>query len=244
MNVASWASVVEGVRHSLLLLLCSLLVIAGCADSSDDAAVSSTSNSQRFLALGDSYTIGESVPVAQRWPVQLAALLAAEGISLSPPELIATTGWTTGDLAAGISRAKLTGEYALVSLLIGVNNQYRGLPAAAYRTEFRGLLNQAIGFAGGEASRVIVLNIPDWGVTPYAEGRDRTKIGREIDAFNAINREETLSAGARYVDIAAASREAATNPVLTAKDGLHPSGELYQRWAALALPEARSALQR
>ena len=221
-----------------------MLAFAGCGGSSDDAAVTTDAPGQRFLALGDSYTIGEGVPAIQRWPAQLAALLAAEGIEVAPPETIATTGWTTAELAGGIGRAKPCGPYSLVTLLIGVNNQYRGLSQDTYRDEFRILLVQAIGFAGGEASRVIVLSIPDWGVTPYAEGRDRQRIGREIDAFNAINRSETASAGARYVDIATVSRRAGSDAALTAPDGLHPSGELYGRWAVLVLPEARAALGR
>ena len=198
----------------------------------------------KFLALGDSYTIGEGVPPDLRWPVQLAALLAAQGIQVQPPTIIAKTGWTTRELAAGIERANRERPYDLVSLLIGVNNQYRGLSAEQYRDEFRDLLREAITLAGGAPGRVLVLSIPDWGVTAFAEGRDRAKIGREIDAFNAVNREETDAAGARYVDISAASREAGSDPSLTAGDGLHPSTELYRRWADLALPEARAVLQR
>jgi len=231
------------VWRAVLLCLCSILPIAACAGSGDDAPVKAEATGARFLALGDSYTIGEGVSQDQRWPVQLAALLGIEGIAVQPPEIIARTGWTTADLANGIQRAKPKGPHDLVTLLIGVNNQYRGLSPEQYREQFRRLLRQAIGFAGGTASRVLVLSIPDWGATPFAEGRDRALIGREIDAFNAINREETASAGGRYVDIANVSREAASDPSLTAKDGLHPSGGLYQRWAQLALPEARAALR-
>ncbi|MEP6871209.1 MAG: SGNH/GDSL hydrolase family protein [Anaerolineaceae bacterium] len=203
--------------------------------------MNTNSEGRRFLALGDSYTIGESVTARDRWPAQLATLLAAEGIEMRAPQIIARTGWTTADLAGGIRRDAPAGPYDLVSLLIGVNNQYRGLSSEQYREEFHGLIEQAIGFAGGNASRVIVLSIPDWGATPFAEGRDRALIGREIDAFNAINRDEADRAGARYVDISADSRQAAANPALTAPDGLHPSGELYARWAARVLPEARAA---
>ena len=206
--------------------------------------MSAVKTGRRFLALGDSYTIGEGVPDAQRWPAQLASLLGEEGIAVEPPEIIAKTGWTTGELAAGIEGAKLDRPYELVSLLIGVNNQYRGGSPEQYREEFRALLSAAIGCAGGLRSRVIVLSIADWGVTPFAEGRDRAQISREIDAFNAVNREETLKAGARYVEVSAVSREAADIPELTAGDGLHPTGELYRRWAELALPEARAALAR
>lgn len=196
----------------------------------------------RFLALGDSYTIGEAVDFADRWPVQLAAMLRPHGIDISEPEIIATTGWTADELAAAIDAAQLIGPYDFVSLLIGVNNQYRSCPLDEYRAQFRGLLHRAIEFAGGDPSCVIVLSIPDWGVTPFAEGRDRARIAREIDAFNAVNRDEAIAAGARYVDVTLISRDAAEDPSLIAADGLHPSGEMYRRWAELVLPEALSTL--
>lgn len=194
----------------------------------------------RFLALGDSYTIGEQVEPGARWPVQLAALLRAGGSRVDDPEIIATTGWTTDELAAGIARVAPIGPYALVSLLIGVNNQYRGRPLATYEAEFRALLTQAIGFAGGAAARVVVLSIPDWGVTAFAEGRDRVAIAREIDAFNAAARAATTAAGARWVDVTPASRERRAG--WEAADGLHPAGVQYGAWAALALAPARAAL--
>lgn len=197
----------------------------------------------RFLALGDSYTIGESVAPEERWPVQLAALLNAAGVEVSAPLIIATTGWTTDELAAGIDAANVRGPFGLVSLLIGVNNQYRGRDPEQYRAEFVGLLNRAIGFAGGEPSFVIVLSIPDWGVTPFAHGRDRAQIAAEIDAFNAINREAAETAGARYIDVTPISRQVATDPALIAADGLHPSGAMYAEWARLALPVAGEILK-
>jgi lysophospholipase L1-like esterase len=195
----------------------------------------------RFLALGDSYTIGESVGEHERWPIQLAAMLRETGLAVAEPEIIARTGWTTGELAAAINEASPMGPYDLVSLLIGVNNQYRGLPVDEYRTEFRVLLGAAMTFAGGEAQRVIVLSIPDWGVTPFAEGHARAQIAAEIDQFNAVNCEEAAIAGARYVDVTGVSREAVANAALIASDGLHPSGTMYRRWAELALPAALEA---
>ena len=162
---------------------------------------------KRFLALGDSYTIGEAVDPAERWPERVAAMLRARGSEIADPEIIALTGWTTDELAAGIAAAAPRGPYDVVSLLIGVNNQYRGRRAEEYRAEFRSLLAAAIAFAGGRARRVVVLSIPDWGVTPLAEGRDRAAIGAEIDRFNAIGREEAERGGARFVDITPASRE-------------------------------------
>lgn len=199
---------------------------------------------RRFLALGDSYTIGESVLPAERWPAQLARRLRAEGIHVDEPEIIATTGWTTDELWAGMDRASPAGDCAIVSLLIGVNNQYRGRSTDDYRGELRKLLDRAITLARNDPSRVIVLAVPDWGVTSFAAGRNRAAIGREIDAFNAVNREETLGRGARYVDIAEVSRSAAHDTTLTAEDGLHPSGRLYAMWAELALPIARAILDR
>ena len=196
----------------------------------------------RFLALGDSYTIGEAVTEGERWPVQLAGLLRERGYAVGGPTIIAKTGWTTDELAAQLDVVRLRVPFSLVSLLIGVNNQYRGRDAEEYRSQFRALLERAIGFAGGEPNRVIVVSIPDWGVTPFAEGRDRARIAAEIDRFNAINREVTAQLGARYVDITPGSRDAASNAALTAPDGLHPSGAMYSSWARAVLPEALAAL--
>lgn len=196
----------------------------------------------RFLALGDSYTIGEAVAPEERWPAQLRRRLAEAGIAIGEPEIIAVTGWTTGELAAGMDAAAPSGPRDLVSLLIGVNNQYRGLDVGEYRAEFRALLARAIALAGNPR-RVIVLSIPDWGVTPFAEGRDRAAIATGIDRFNAVNREEAAAAGARYVDVTAVSRRAAADASLTASDGLHPSGAMYAAWAELVLPHALAALE-
>ena len=195
----------------------------------------------RFLALGDSYTIGERVDSADRWPVQLAGLLRAAGRAIDDPQIIATTGWTTDELAAGIARAAPQGPFALVTLLIGVNNQYRGRSVDEYRVQFRALLAQAIGFAGNDARRVVVVSIPDWGVMPFAEGRDRARIGQEIDAFNAVGLIESEAAGAAFVDITPVSRERHAN--WAAPDGLHPGGAQYSAWAKLVLEPARQALQ-
>jgi lysophospholipase L1-like esterase len=197
----------------------------------------------RFLALGDSYTIGESVAAAERWPVQLAARMRAAGVAMENPLIIATTGWTTDELADAIARRKPEGPFALVSLLIGVNNQYRGRGLDEYRTEFAALLEQAIAFAGGEPQRVLVLSIPDWGVTPFAANRHTERVASEIDAFNAVNAQESARLGARYVDITPISRQAAADPALLAADGLHPSGKMYTAWVEVALPAALAAMK-
>ena len=197
----------------------------------------------RWLALGDSYTIGEGVAPEERWPVQLAARLRAQGIDLAEPQIIATTGWTTDELAAAMDAASFAPPYALVTLLIGVNNQYRGRTLDEYRDEFRALLQRAVALAGNVAAHVIALSIPDWGVTPFATraGRDPAAIARAIDAFNALAREEVEAAGARWVDITGISRDPAARDELVA-DGLHPSGAQYSRWVGAILPVATVAL--
>lgn len=191
----------------------------------------------KYLALGDSYTIGESVDPSMRYPVQIADSLEKRGCLMEDPRIVAVTGWTTGDLKAGIKTANPQGPYDLVSLLIGVNNQYRGMDINIYRKEFSELIDQSIFFAGNDTCRVIVFSIPDWGVTPFASGRDRDKIAREIDQYNAINKEITLSKGIVWIDVTAISRLALNDATLIASDGLHPSGKMYTEWVKLALPE-------
>ena len=196
----------------------------------------------RYLSLGDSYTIGEAVPESGRWPVQLAQRLRADGIALAVPRIIATTGWTTDELSAAMDAAEPLGEWDFVSLLIGVNNQYRGRDAEEFRTEFRGLLERAIRLAQQRADRVLVLTIPDWGVTPFgaASGRDRGEIARQLDAYNTVVAEESRRRGVACVDVAAVSRKRGAEFV--ASDGLHPSAALYTEWTKLALPVARRLL--
>jgi lysophospholipase L1-like esterase len=188
---------------------------------------------KRMLALGDSYTIGESVQENERWPMQLVEMLGEAGNNFEKPEIIAKTGWTTDELIAAINEANPQGPFDLVSLLIGVNNQYRGNSLSTYREEFEFLLRKAIDFAGGDIKKVIVVSIPDWGVTPFAEGRDREKIAQEIDAFNEANEQITESLGVTYVEITKDSKLAATDLSLIASDGLHPSSKMYKHWASL-----------
>ena len=199
-----------------------------------------TPGTLRFLALGDSYTIGESVGEDERWPVRLAAALRAEGTGAADPEIVATTGWTVAELDAGIDAARPQGPYALVTLLVGVNDQYRGGDAEAYRGGFRAMLARATGFAGGDARRIVVVSIPDWGVTPFAADRDRAQIASAIDAFNACALAEAQAKGARWADVTAISRQ--TGAAEIAPDGLHPSGAQYARWTEIVLPQARAAL--
>ncbi|MEQ8582992.1 MAG: SGNH/GDSL hydrolase family protein [Marinoscillum sp.] len=195
-----------------------------------------------FLALGDSYTIGESVETAKRWPVQLVTRLREGGVDMNGPEIIARTGWTTAELQNDINNSEIKAPYDWVSLLIGVNNQYRGYSISIYRTEFESLLQQAIAFAGGDKSRVIVVSIPDYGVTPFAANSDRAKIAREIDDYNNMARGFSDAYGVRFFNITPISREAATKPEYVAEDGLHPSGEMYAAWVEMILPYALEIL--
>ena len=198
----------------------------------------------RYLALGDSYTIGEAVEPDQRWPQQLVARLRDDGIAIAGPQIVAVTGWTTDELSAGMDAATLVPPYDLVSLSIGVNNQYRGRDTENYRREFAALLQRAIALAGRRAQRVFVVSIPDWGATRFGieSGRDVATIARELDAFNAINREEALRETVAWADVAAISREAGAAAAELADDGLHPSGRQYTAWLATILPAARIAL--
>ncbi|MBF6025332.1 SGNH/GDSL hydrolase family protein [Lysobacter niastensis] len=199
-----------------------------------------------YLALGDSYTIGEGVPEAGRWPVQLAHALREEGIALSDPRIIATTGWTTDELTWGIDGAEPLGEWDFVSLLIGVNNQYRLRSAVGYRGEFDTLLQRAIRYARGRADRVLVLSIPDWGVTPFVKTTQQKPetIAAELDAYNAAALSVCDARGVAFVDITPASREHGAETEMLAEDGLHPSAAMYTLWTQQALPVARTLLSR
>lgn len=190
------------------------------------------STNRSYLALGDSYTIGEGVAETANFPHQAVQLLNEAGYTFDPPTIIAKTGWTTDELQQAITAANPQGPYDLVSLLIGVNNQYRGRSSKEYAAEFESLLQQAIVFAGRIIQHVFVLSIPDWGVTPFAEGRDRAQIAREIDEYNALNKAITGQYGVHYIDITPGTREAATDASLITSDHLHPSGKEYSRWAA------------
>ena len=198
----------------------------------------------RFLALGDSYTIGEGVAANGRWPDQLAAQLHAAGIALEPPEIVARTGWTTDELSAAMDAHAFRPPYALVTLLIGVNNQYRGRDIDNYRQEFRALLERAIALAGGKPARVVVVSIPDWGVTRFghASGRDTARIAHELDAYNAANAQIATMLHCGYADVTAASRAGADHADMLVGDGLHPSAAMYARWVEAILPAARAAL--
>lgn len=213
----------------VLTLILGLLFFTGAT------AQEVTQEIKTFLALGDSYTIGESVEVEMRWPMQLSQALKAQKSTLKPT-LIAKTGWTTDELLEGINQAALDDSYDYVSLLIGVNNQYRGRSVASFEPEFTTLLKRTIALSKNKTDGVFVLSIPDWGVMPFAEGRDRKQIAHEIDAYNARIERICKAYGVRYFNITEISRQASENADLIAVDGLHPSGAMYAAWVQAILP--------
>lgn len=186
-----------------------------------------------LLCLGDSYTIGERVAPEDAFPSQVVLQLHLRGIYFYKPTIIATTGWTTDELMSAVEQANITDTYDIVTLLIGVNNQYRGRDAEEYRQQFVALLQKAISFSRVGPKSVVVMSIPDWGATPFAEGRNREQIAADIDQFNAINREESVKHSVHYIDVTAISRRGLNDPSLLTDDGLHPSAKMYRQWAEL-----------
>ena len=201
----------------------------------------------RFLALGDSYTIGEGVDASERWPVRLAAALRREDMPVADPQIVARTGWTTAELLGALDAVSppLERDFDLVTLLIGVNDQYRGHSVSSFRSGFELLLARAIEFGAKQPRCVVVVSIPDWSVTPFAaqDPRGRAAIAVAIDEFNAIAGETAAAAAVAFVDVTADSRRAARDPRLLASDGLHPSGAMYASWVRLILPAAQRALR-
>jgi len=195
-----------------------------------------------WLALGDSYTIGEAVQEDMRFAAQAIAILKADGFNFSEPRYIAATGWTSQDLLNAIRPQALSARYDIVSLLIGVNDQYQHLDTAGYQARFTECLDAAIRFAGNNRDQVLVLSIPDYSVTPFATDKDTAQIAKEIDEFNAINKAITLSYDISYVEITALSREAKEDTSLIATDGLHPSGKEYAKWATLLATEIKKVM--
>lgn len=198
-----------------------------------------------YLALGDSYTIGESVEKEASFPYQLKTLLAIRGFDLSDPVIIAKTGWTTDELIAAIKEAQIKDRYDLVTLLIGVNNQYRGNSIDSYRVDFLSLLEQAISFSSKGKSNVVVVSIPDWSASPYGLSSNKSNdvISAEIELFNTVNREISKSAGVKYVDITPISMRGLAEPDLLAEDGLHPSRKMYEEWVNVIFHEIEKVLK-
>lgn len=197
-----------------------------------------TPNSEhiRYLALGDSYTIGTGIDEKNSYPNQLSDSLSAKGLAIDTTQMIAINGWTTTDLKNGIEATNPDSSFDIVSLLIGVNNQYQGLDLDLYRTEFRELLDQAITFAGNDTARVWVISIPNYGVTPFAESRNPVIIGQEIEVYNGIAKEIASEYGIPFVDITPISELAADDTSLLASDELHPSAQMYAMWVEEMLP--------
>jgi len=196
--------------------------------------------SKTYLALGDSYTIGQSVTEPERFPKQTVSLLRSQGIKINDPKIIATTGWTTKNLIDAINTTTLQNNYDVVSLLIGVNNQYQGRSIDEYKTEFTILLNRVIQYAGSKSTHIFVLSIPDYSVTPFASGSDKAKIAAEIGQFNLANKTISFQLGVNYIDITPISGE--NDPSLIASDGLHPSGKQYKRWVDLLTPMIKNVI--
>ncbi len=185
---------------------------------------------QKYLALGDSYTIGESVLESERWPNQFAQIVKGTPLEVASVTIIAKTGWTTAELIEGIKKYKNTNRYNLVSLLIGVNNQYREQSIETFEEELVELIHTAINYCSKGKEGVFLVSIPDWGVTPFAKGRDSNKIAREIDAYNAIVLKQAKLFKIPFVDITPISKRAKTDESLLAEDKLHPSGKMYSLW--------------
>ena len=210
-----------------------------CAKKSNNVVMNQApqaDTSKTYLALGDSYTIGQSVDTTDRYPVQTVNLLRQKDIQIKGPDIIAVTGWTTTNLINALNGNPPKTNYSIVTLLIGVNNQYQHLSINDYKIEFTELLTRSISYAGNNKDHVIVLSIPDYSVTPYAAGADTAQIAKEIDEFNAANKTITLAEGVQYLDITPISREAKYNLQLVAGDGLHPSALQYEKWSALLAP--------
>ncbi|MDQ6610749.1 MAG: SGNH/GDSL hydrolase family protein, partial [Bacteroidota bacterium] len=184
-----------------------------------------------YLAFGDSYTIGEGLLLHQNFPYQTVSLLRKEGYDFSAPEIIAKTGWTTGDLEAAIQDHTLSSKYDFVSLLIGVNNQYRGQNILEYKNQFERLLKKSIALANNKPDHVLVISIPDYSFTPFGQALKADKITKEIDEYNTLNKALSIQYKTHYTDITDSTRKIKNNPSLVASDGLHPSAKEYEKWA-------------
>ena len=243
-----WQRYSFGIFSTLICTLLFTASFAGCSSKEKlpyyfPAETNTDSTQKTYLALGDSYTIGESVPETDRYPVQLAAWLNARSIKVAKPPIIATTGWTTQNLLSAIASANPPANYDIVTLLIGVNNQYQTRDTAGYREQFRLCLQKAIQLAGGRASRVFVLSIPDYGATPFGGSSTTGTISQQIDQYNAINKAVTLEYAVSYTDITPSTRMAISDAGLVSADGLHPSGKEYKKWVDMLGPKVLAVLK-
>ena len=214
-------------KFHLLSITCFMILFSSCKKMS---------SKESYLALGDSYTVGESISKKHTWPKQLVDSLKKRNIFLSEPRIIAKTGWTTDELKKAINDSSLDYPYDWVSLLIGVNNQYRGRDLDEFKLQFESLLLEAIAFSGNRKERVFVISIPDWGSMPFAKDRDPNKIAIEIDNFNQIIYEVCAFENIKFIDITPITRNSYSNPNWIAKDSLHPSKEQYSKWVEKIIP--------
>ncbi|NJL76077.1 MAG: SGNH/GDSL hydrolase family protein [Saprospiraceae bacterium] len=233
--------------NRILFFIVSVVLLIACAEESKDNVDENQSvappSKLTYLALGDSYTIGESVAENERYPNQLTEKLKSVALEFEPVKIIAKTGWTTGELQTAIDAENVRDTFDLVSLLIGVNNQYRGYSLVEYEQEFDSLLRQSIRFAGGKSKRVFVVSIPDYAYTPFGQRAKPTLISQKIDSFNLANQTITKSYGISYFNITPISRKGLEQKELVATDELHPSGEQYKLWVASFVGEVAAKLQ-
>jgi lysophospholipase L1-like esterase len=230
-------------KTTLLLsfIFISLATLANC--QSTNKPENQPSEPLRYLALGDSYTIGTAIDQENSYPNQLADTLISKGIEIETPQIIATNGWTTTDLKEGIQEAQPDSNFDMVSLLIGVNNQYQGKDIGLYRTEFRELLEKAISFAGGNADHVFVISIPNYGVTPFASSRNPEKIRTELQNYDRIAKEISSEYDIPFINITPISELAADDLSLLATDELHPSAKMYSMWIGEMLPNVNKIIE-
>lgn len=232
--------------NHLLFLIC-FITLFSCrkksASINNEITAGTTDSVKSYLALGDSYTIGQSVPQNERFPAQTVLQLRQQGVKIADPVYIAQTGWTTANLQQAIALQNPAPKFDVVSLLIGVNDQYQRVDTGTYSVRFKQLVEKSIALAKGKMSGVFVLSIPDYSATPFVAPADKPAVKQEIDQFNAINKRIALNYGVNYTDITPSSREAENNPALVAPDKLHPSGLEYKRWADMLAPKMKAVLQ-
>lgn len=229
-------------RFTILSIFISLILSCNKKTSSPPLTTPPP-NTKTYLALGDSYTIGQSVSISERFPAQTVSILKQQGIVLADPAYIAQTGWTTINLQNAIATQNPPPAYDIVSLLIGVNDQYQGMDTGGYSVRFTQLLEKSIQLAKGKKSNVFVLSIPDYSATPFVSPANKARVRMEIDWFNTINQRISLAYDVSYIDITPSTREATSNPALLASDNLHPSGLEYKKWAEMLAPKIKAALQ-
>jgi lysophospholipase L1-like esterase len=225
-----------------IILIVWTLLLSGCTDN--DSTVNQPDRVNiKYLALGDSYTIGESVCVTCRFPAQLADSLQSGHNYQVSTNIIAQTGWTTTNLKSAIAAEAPATDYDLVTLLIGVNNQFQHRPFSLYETEFPELVNIAISHANGNKNNVVVLSIPDYAYTPYGQGSsDPQEISDQIDAYNAFAENYCNSNDIKFVNITDITRNGLSNPALVADDGLHPSEDAYELFVEEMIDDVLEAL--